>query len=84
VRFPIRGCTLDATPARPQAAGALVTFTAVGEGGSGIYEYRFYLRDPAAGTSTSLGSCRTIFTPWRWNGVVDYFFKTVSPIVPEN
>ena len=43
---PATGATLDAGPASPQAAGTAITLSAAGAGGSGIYEYQFYIKGP--------------------------------------
>jgi hypothetical protein len=45
---PATGVTLAPSPGSPQPAGTPVTFTAAGQGGSGTYQYRFWL-DPGTG-----------------------------------
>jgi hypothetical protein len=40
---PATGVTVTSTLGSPQAAGTLVRFDAQGEGGSGTYQYRFWL-----------------------------------------
>ena len=44
---PATGATLDAGPASPQSAGTAITLSAAGAGGSGIYEYQFYIKGPS-------------------------------------
>ena len=44
---PATGATLDAGPASPQSAGTAITLSAAGIGGSGIYEYQFYIKGPS-------------------------------------
>ena len=43
---PATGATLNAGPASPQSAGTTITLSAAGTGGSGIYEYQFYIKGP--------------------------------------
>jgi hypothetical protein len=43
---PSTGVTLTPSLASPQLAGTNITFTAAGAGGSGGYDYRFWLQPP--------------------------------------
>ena len=47
---PVTGATLAVDVASPQKAGALVTLTAQGVGGSGAYEYQFLRKHPSSTT----------------------------------
>jgi hypothetical protein len=56
--------SLNAAPGSPQTAGATVTFTAGGVGGSGIYEFQFWLNNGTGWTMTrDYNSANT----WNWN-----------------
>jgi len=61
---PAGSATLIADAASPQTAGATVTFTGGGIGGSGSYEYRFWLK--AAGVWTTVQAYSTDNT-WTWD-----------------
>ena len=66
------------SPASPQAPGAQVTFTAAASGGSGTYEYQFYLWD---GTSWSLMKDYTVpGNTWTWN-TAGYAVRTYYVLV---
>jgi FtsP/CotA-like multicopper oxidase with cupredoxin domain len=61
---PAASVALTANPASPQAAGAVVTFTAAGAGGSGTYQYRFWLKTGATWAPVQpYGPSNT----WAWN-----------------
>ncbi|MEW6489712.1 MAG: multicopper oxidase domain-containing protein [Thermodesulfobacteriota bacterium] len=61
---PVASVALTADPASPQAAGAQVTFTAAAAGGSGTYEYRFWLKTGATWAVVQpYGASDT----WEWN-----------------
>jgi len=61
---PATGATLSPSVASPQTAGASVTFTAGGVGGSGSYEYKFWLK--TAGVWTVVQGYSTTNT-WTWD-----------------
>jgi len=61
---PATGATISPNVASPQTAGAHVTFTAGGIGGSGNYEYKFWIK--AAGVWTSVQGFSTTNT-WVWD-----------------
>jgi len=61
---PVSGATLVPDKASPQTAGANVTFTAGGVGGSGNYEYKFWIK--AAGIWTVVQDYSTTNT-YSWN-----------------
>jgi len=61
---PASGATLSPNTASPQTVGANITFTAGGIGGSGDYEYRFWLK--AAGVWTTVQAYSTDNT-WTWD-----------------
>ncbi|MEW6489714.1 MAG: hypothetical protein AB1578_17620 [Thermodesulfobacteriota bacterium] len=61
---PVESVTLAAAPASPQAAGAQVIFTATAAGGSGNYQYRFWLRTGGVWAVVQpYGASNT----WTWN-----------------
>ena len=61
---PAVSVALTADPASPQAAGAQVTFTAAAAGGSGTYQYRFWLKTGATWAVVQpYGAANT----WAWN-----------------
>jgi hypothetical protein len=62
---PSTGVTLEANPAQSAAAGTPVTLTASGIGGSGSYEFRFWLRS-ASGTWAVVQAYSTRNT-WLWD-----------------
>ena len=68
VTAPATGVTLTPppSPASPQAPGASVLWTAVAGGGSGNYQYQFWLND---GTSWSIAKPygATNDNTWTWN-----------------
>jgi hypothetical protein len=47
---PATGLSVTASPASPSLLGTPVTFTAVGSGSQGGYQYRFYVKNQAIGT----------------------------------
>ncbi len=47
-KLPATGATLSVSPESPQAQSALISLTATGEGGSGIYEYLFQVKGEAS------------------------------------
>jgi hypothetical protein len=62
--------TLTASQSSPQKVGAAVTFTAEAAGGSGRYEYRFWIRPPGAASYTAVGDTSTGYSAdadWTWN-----------------
>jgi len=59
------GVTLTPSPASPQTVGATVVFTAAGSGGTGNYEYQFWVLPPG-GTWTSVRDYSSTAT-WSWN-----------------
>jgi len=61
---PATGATLSASVSSPQMAGAGITFTAGGIGGSGSYEYRFYLK---SGTTYTLVKDYSALNTWTWD-----------------
>ncbi len=61
---PVTGVTLSASPASPQSPGTQVTFTGVASGGSGTYEYRFWLL--TNGTWSIVQDYSSAST-WTWN-----------------
>ena len=61
---PATGATLFASLASPQFTGASVTFIGVGSGGTGTYEYRFWLN--SGGTWNVVQDYSTAST-WTWN-----------------
>jgi len=62
---PVNAVTLTPAPVSPQQPGTSVTFTAQGSGGTGSYEYKFWLRNPAGAWSVvrDYASANT----WTWN-----------------
>lgn len=62
---PATGVTLSTTPASPQLAGTTIGFSAAGIGGSGAYEYQFWLRNPS-GTWSMVRDYSTSAN-WSWN-----------------
>ncbi len=64
---PATGATLTSDLASPSTAGTPITFTGGGIGGTGTYEYQFYLKGPATGNAMSaIGPYSTTAT-WTWN-----------------
>jgi len=61
---PATGATLISNKPSPQTAGNSVTFTAGGVGGSGNYEYKFWLKNAGVWTPVQ-GYSST--TTWTWN-----------------
>ena len=61
---PASGTTLSPDMTSPQTAGANITFTAGGVGGSGNYEFRFWLK--AAGVWTTV-QAYSIDNTWTWD-----------------
>ena len=62
---PAAAVTLGGAPASPQSIGANVVFTASGSGGSGTYEYKFWLRN--GGTWTVVKDYTVPGNTWTWN-----------------
>ena len=61
----VAGATISAQPAAPQLAGVPVSFTAMGLGGSGSYEYKFFVKGPNDLTATLMQDYSTTDTfPW--------------------
>jgi hypothetical protein len=61
---PATGVTLTSVPASPQVAGAPVAFIAGGQGGSGIYEYQFWLR---TGANWAIAQPYSKTSTWIWD-----------------
>jgi len=61
----VTGVTLTSNLASPRAAGTPITFTALGQGGSGTYEYRFWINSGAGYTiAQNYGTANTfVWTP---------------------
>jgi len=55
---------LSATPSSPIAAGPAVRFSAGGAGGSGSYEYQFWLND---GTGWTMVQDYSTTSTWDWS-----------------
>ena len=62
---PATGVTLAANVPSPQRAGTTVTFTAAGSGGSGSYDYKFWLQPP--GEAWSVEQDYGHDATWTWN-----------------
>ena len=62
---PATGAALTADLASPQPAGTSVTFTAAGSGGSGTYEYRFWLKSSGGVWSVVQGYSAN--NTWTWD-----------------
>ena len=62
---PTTGLTVSTNKTSPQVAGSLVTFTAAGSGGTGSYEYKFWLRNLNGSWSTMQNYSST--ATWTWN-----------------
>lgn len=60
------GMTFTPSLASPQPVGANVTFTAVGSGGSGSYNYEFYYQAPNSTTWVKAQPYSNTAT-WTWN-----------------
>ncbi|MHB8708912.1 MAG: hypothetical protein ACYC9I_08555 [Desulfuromonadales bacterium] len=56
--------TLTPSVASPQVAGTPVTFTGVGQGGTGSYEYQFWLK---AGTVWKITQAYSSKNTWTWD-----------------
>ena len=59
--------TLNATPTSPQIEGTAITFTAQASGGSGNYEYEFWLNGPATGNSWAVQQAYSASKTWLWD-----------------
>jgi FtsP/CotA-like multicopper oxidase with cupredoxin domain len=66
---PATGATLTPSIASPMASGGIVTFTAAGIGGSGTYEYQFWLNTGGVWSITQQYSTTNTWT-WNTSGVV--------------
>jgi len=62
--LPATGATISSNLATPQVVGSSITFTADGVGGTGTYEYKFWLK--ANGVWTMVQNYSTVNT-WTWN-----------------
>ena len=62
------GVTLTPTLASPQTIGASMTFIANGSGGSGVYEYQFFLKLDTDTAWTTVKDYSTSYT-WSWNTI---------------
>ncbi len=60
------GVTLAVAPPSPSTAPVTVVFTAAGQGGSGVYEYRFLRRAPG-GTIFVEEQAYSLANTWVWN-----------------
>jgi hypothetical protein len=63
--MPASAVTLTPSVASPARVGGTVTFTAAASGGSGQYQYRYYLGVPS-GAQTLVRDYSTVAT-WSWN-----------------
>ena len=63
VPLPPTAVALSSNLAAPQAVGTPITFTAEGSGGSGPYEYRFWLN---SGSGYSIARDYTTVNTWTW------------------
>ncbi|MRR34319.1 hypothetical protein EG829_06380 [bacterium] len=79
--LPATVLSLTSDLAAPQAPGTPITFTAVAQGGSGSYEYRFWLND-GSGAGYVLQQDYTSSNTWLWTpgatGNYDVFAETRS------
>ena len=57
--------TLSASPASPRPPGTSVVFSASASGGSGSYQYEFWLRAP--GGSWTIAQAYGSAATWTWN-----------------
>jgi hypothetical protein len=62
---PATAVAVSASPTSPQTAGATITFTGLASGGSGFYEYQFWLKD-TTGVYTLVQPFTTIQN-WLWD-----------------
>jgi hypothetical protein len=60
------GLTLSASPSVPSAPGTPVVWTATASGGSGNYEYRFYLLNNTTGTWAVVKDYNVPGNTWTW------------------
>ena len=63
---PVGSVSLTTDKSSPQVQGAVITFTAAASGGSGTYEYIFWLWNPNTG-QWSLGQAYSSNPSWTWN-----------------
>lgn len=73
---PVEGVSITTSHASPQALGTPITFTAAGQGGSGSYEYRFYIN---SGSGFLLQKDYSTSNIWIWTpsatGAYDIFVE---------
>ena len=63
---PVTAVALTTDKIAPQNPGAVITFTAAAAGGSGSYQYVYYLRNPQTNT-WSLAQAYSGNAQWTWN-----------------
>ena len=65
--FPASSVSLSATQSSPQSVGTVVNFTASGSGGSGSYEYSYWIMGPATGNKWKLIQDYSTSPNFSWN-----------------
>jgi hypothetical protein len=63
---PVTGVSLTMDKSSPQIQGVVVTFTAAATGGSGSYEYKFWLKNPKTGLWSAV-QAYSGNAVWQWN-----------------
>lgn len=63
---PVSGLALSVNPASPQAVGSPIQFSATARGGSGTYEYRYWLKGPSTGQLWAAQGNYSPSATWTW------------------